>query len=623
MALPSPQMFAAAIEHLGPHALVTAGGGAIILALAGAATLAMRHASAAARHQVWLLGFIGVLVLPLLSATLPAWRVLPWHVSRAPSPAPTLDAVAPPLPLPISNAEITDPIKRREPATNAITGAARTPPPLAETTPVSRIQPAGASSPPPARLSWVREMTWTDWALVCWALGATMLLCRLLLGHLSLVALRRRCTRVTRGELFDSLQCLCQEIGLRRRPDLLTCPARAMPMTWGLWRPRLLVPEEAATWTAAQRRDVLLHELGHVCRWDCLTQFLSQVACAVYWFNPLAWVASARMRVERERACDDLVLNRGARPAIYARHLLESVSFVPALKLAGAAVAMARPSTLEERMNAILNPRQSRRGISARRSLVTILLLALAVIPVAALRAQQAPPDAPPPDRAPSQARRGGAGSATRPASTRRGFLGFGAAPAPTLGEGPTCAFDATIYEVHLPANQIGKLDVAALAEASTSPDGFEKALAALGPAKPLYRADQSVRLGGDSVTINSQVPVVTSNTVTAMGQTVSNYAYQSVGARFTLAGKAAPAGHAELDLSIQIACVSDTGVVIGPNVTAPVIRTATLSRKGPFEPRKPFVIVSADASSPDKDGKAVAYIARVTLGEPQSAASK
>ena len=111
---------------------------------------------------------------------------------------------------------------------------------------------------------------------------------------------------------------------------------RTMPMTWGLWRARLLVPEQAADWPAGQRRDVLLHELGHIRRWDCLTHLLSQLACALYWFNPLAWVAARRMQVERERACDDLVLNRGAEASAYARHLLRSVSSsVPALRLAG------------------------------------------------------------------------------------------------------------------------------------------------------------------------------------------------------------------------------------------------------------------------------------------------
>ena len=107
--------------------------------------------------------------------------------------------------------------------------------------------------------------------------------------------LRRRCEKITEGELYEMFERLRGELGIRRRVELLSCDARTMPMTWGLWKARVLLPAQAGRWPEGQRRDVLLHELGHVKRWDCLTQFVSAVACAVYWFNPLVWVASGRM----------------------------------------------------------------------------------------------------------------------------------------------------------------------------------------------------------------------------------------------------------------------------------------------------------------------------------------
>src|SRR5260370_16847293 len=88
-----------------------------------------------------------------------------------------------------------------------------------------------------------------------------------------------------------------------------------MPLTWGILRPKLLLPEEADEWPDERRRAVLMHELAHVRRRDGLTQWLGLTACAAYWFNPLAWWAASRLWSEREQACEHIVFDAAEPPS--------------------------------------------------------------------------------------------------------------------------------------------------------------------------------------------------------------------------------------------------------------------------------------------------------------------
>jgi hypothetical protein len=153
-----------------------------------------------------------------------------------------------------------------------------------------------------------------------------------------------------------------------------------MPLTWGWLRPVILLPAEAAKWPSERRRIVLLHELAHAKRWDCLTQTVARVVCALYWINPLVWLAARRMCIERERACDDLVLNSGCRPSEYATHLVDIArAFRRAPQLAG--IAMARSPQLQGRIAAIVDASRARqfRPLSALAILVFMGALALSM----------------------------------------------------------------------------------------------------------------------------------------------------------------------------------------------------------------------------------------------------
>ena len=106
-----------------------------------------------------------------------------------------------------------------------------------------------------------------------------------------------------------------------------------------------------------------------------------------HWFNPLAWTATRRLQAERERACDDLVLSVGTRGSEYAQHLLEIARAMRAHGSPGwATVAMARPSELEGRLLAILDPGRNRRRATRVATVVGLVAMSLLVLPLAALQ---------------------------------------------------------------------------------------------------------------------------------------------------------------------------------------------------------------------------------------------
>jgi hypothetical protein len=168
---------------------------------------------------------------------------------------------------------------------------------------------------------------------------------------------------------------------------LLRSSGAVMPATWGLLWPAVIVPAAADGWTRELRRAVLAHELAHVKRFDCLTQALAQVACVLFWWHPAVWYAARRLRVERERACDDLVLRGGTRAPDYAAHLLQVARAYRALPLeAPALVSMARPSHLESRLRWVLDGARAR-GVPSRAATMAALLAGvLLVVPLAAMR---------------------------------------------------------------------------------------------------------------------------------------------------------------------------------------------------------------------------------------------
>jgi len=295
--------------------------------LLGAAALgahALRRASAAARHLVWALALAGMVALPALALFVPDW----------------------------------------------------TPAALAILRPAGEAAGAAEQGSPRVSLALL--------AGAVWAAGAVVVLARLVGGLMAVRHLGRRAEPVVDPAWTDLLERMGRAAGVRRGVTLLRSPDAAMPLTWGAFRPAILLPACADGWTPERRRVVLLHELAHVARRDCLMQTLAEACCALWWFHPGAWWAAKRMRIEREQACDDQVLAAGARASDYAGHLLAVARGYRAPALA-AAVAMARPSHLEGRVRAVLAAERDRRAVTGRTAGLCAGAVLLASLPLAAV----------------------------------------------------------------------------------------------------------------------------------------------------------------------------------------------------------------------------------------------
>jgi beta-lactamase regulating signal transducer with metallopeptidase domain len=195
--------------------------------------------------------------------------------------------------------------------------------------------------------------------------GAVLLLTRLAVEQLTIRRLARRAIDVDDPEWRALFAECARSLGLERPIRLLRSRDRTMPMTFGTRRPVILLPSIADTWSADRRRAVLLHELAHVARFDCLTQLLAALACAVYWMHPGVWWVARRLRVERELACDDRVLVAGTQARDYAGHLLEIAYSLGGSRAPALVVSMARPRQLEGRMLAVLDETRNRSTTAA------------------------------------------------------------------------------------------------------------------------------------------------------------------------------------------------------------------------------------------------------------------
>jgi beta-lactamase regulating signal transducer with metallopeptidase domain len=352
--------FASAIDP--QAALVLLGKVTIVLAGAALLSVLLRRRSAAARHFVWTLALAGIVAVTVL---------LPF--------APT---VAVPIPRGLIAADLVPVVPNASDATPGFGLKA------SEFRVASGRADHGASILPGRVPGYdASPLSLGAVGALAWLVGGLLVLSWYAFGHAGLARLSRRATPVDDREWLSLLADAAARTGVSQAVRLLCSPAVGAPVTWGMRRPVIVLPMDASSWSPERRTVVLFHELSHIARRDYLVQLMSSLACAIYWFHPAIWGAARRLRGESERACDDHVLASGTAAPDYAAHLLSVARGSRALRLRGAvAVGMARRSTLEGRLLAMLDETIARHPLSWRARAVGVSALGMLLLPMAGLQ---------------------------------------------------------------------------------------------------------------------------------------------------------------------------------------------------------------------------------------------
>jgi len=239
--------------------------------------------------------------------------------------------------------------------------------------------PAGVQSERNRRFDW---KSYASLATLVYLAGALVMLVRLAMGVYGGGRLRRRSSLTDDPALVAVMARRARALGLRFKPAVAYCQQIAVPTVIGVLRPTILLPLSVASGLNPEQLEAILaHELAHIRRCDYLVNLIQRLIEALLFFHPAVWLVSRRIRIERERCCDDLVLATGAEPLGYASSLLKAAELgrasrgsVPTEPVV-AVGATSHPSDLVDRVRRLLEG-QSCQPVRLRHPWVSLLCTA-------------------------------------------------------------------------------------------------------------------------------------------------------------------------------------------------------------------------------------------------------
>ena len=187
-------------------------------------------------------------------------------------------------------------------------------------------------------------------------------------------------------KLKNILKSSAEKIGISHPITLKITSYLNTACTLGIKHPAVFLPAESKAWPAPSIRMVLYHELAHIKGKDCLLELITQGLCVVFWFHPFVWMTARKYRIEREKACDEIVINKGIRPSEYAHQLLKIVSTIKNRNILSAENAILfHKNGIKSRLLAILNPKITKKSQTVKRALFLSLFLFFIILSVISL----------------------------------------------------------------------------------------------------------------------------------------------------------------------------------------------------------------------------------------------
>lgn len=225
-------------------------------------------------------------------------------------------------------------------------------------------------------------------ATAAWlAISAVLVLRNISAARLALAMANR--AQPVEGRLANMTTELARELGIEPPVNVRYCSESATPATVGWRRPIILLPRTARTWPFRQLRHALLHELGHIRRYDWPLSQFTQIVSALYWpILPVWWI---RSRLERysEIACDQLVVAEGADHLDYAYDLVRTCRSV---RPSPALVAMSGAGQIGGRVITLIEGERYCIPVYRELAFIYIVFFALMLLVFAAVRPIARPP---------------------------------------------------------------------------------------------------------------------------------------------------------------------------------------------------------------------------------------